>query len=148
MRSAPAPASDYDQRHSLSLFGHYRLSPRSTVGAKFRYGSNYPLVGYIGKQPLPSPAPPLFGGGSPLFHGLVESRNGLRLPAYARLDLRGDRTFTWAGRRVTLFAEIANALNHHNVRNVPYGVDRTGRVSDPTDALMPIVPSAGLVVEF
>src|SRR5262249_4766890 len=36
--------ADYDQRHSLSLFGHYRLSHRSTIGAKFRYGSNYPLV--------------------------------------------------------------------------------------------------------
>jgi hypothetical protein len=140
--------SDHDQRHSLSLFGYYRVSRRTTVGAKFRYGSNYPLTGYIGEQPFAPDAPPLFGGGRPLFYGLIESRNTLRLPAYARLDLRADRTFTWSGRRVTLFGEVANALNRQNLRNVPYGVDRAGRVSGPTDTLLPIVPSAGFVIEF
>lgn len=140
--------ADNDQRHSLSLFGHYRISSRTTLGAKFRYGSNYPLVGYIGEQPFSPDAPPLFGGGRPLFYGLAESRNGLRLPAYARLDIRADRTFTWFGRRATIVAEVANVLNRRNVRNVPYGVDRTGRVLGPTDSLMPIVPSAGLVIEF
>jgi len=49
---------------------------------------------------------------------------------------------------VTLFGEVANALNHENLRNVPYGVDRRGRVQEPTDTLLPIVPSAGLVIEF
>jgi hypothetical protein len=67
------------------------------------------------------------------------------LPAYARLDIRADRTFTWSSQRVILFAEVANTFNR---RNVPYGVDRQGRVSAPTDSLMPIVPSAGFVVEF
>jgi hypothetical protein len=140
--------ADNDQRHSLSLFGHYRLSSRTTLGAKFRYGSNYPLVGYIGEQPFSPDSPPLFGGERPLFYGLAESRNTLRLPAYARLDIRADRTFVWSGRRVTLFAEVANALNRRNLRNIPYGIDRTGRVLGPTDSLMPIVPSAGFVIEF
>jgi hypothetical protein len=79
---------------------------------------------------------------------LVESRNTLRLPAYARLDVRADRTFTWSRRRVTLFAEVANALNRRNLRNVPYDVDRSGRVFEPTDSLLPILPSAGFVIEF
>ncbi len=140
--------ADYDQRHALSLFGQYRLSNRTTIGAKFRYGSNYPLVGYIGAQPVSSGTPPLLGGSQPLFYALVDTRNTLRLPSYARLDVRADRTFTWSGRRVTLFGEVANALNHENLRNVPYGVDRRGRVLEPTDTLLPIVPSAGLVIEF
>jgi hypothetical protein len=140
--------ADNDQRHSLTLFGHYRISNRTTVAAKFRYGSNYPMVGYIGEQPIAPFAPPLFGGIRPLFYGLAESRNSLRLPAYARLDVRLDRTFTWSGHRVTLFAEVANALNRRNLRNVPFGVDRGGRVQDPTDSLLPIVPSAGFVIEF
>jgi hypothetical protein len=137
-----------DQRHALSLFGHYRLTNRTSVGAKFRYGSNYPRVGYVAEQPLPAGAPPLLGGGVPLFFGISETRNGLRLPAYARLDVRADRTFTWSGRRITLFLEVANALNRTNVRNVPYGVDRTGRVFGGTDTLLPVLPSAGFVVEF
>jgi hypothetical protein len=141
--------ADYDQRHAVSLFAHYRLSNRSTIGAKFRYGTNYPLVGYIGLRSFTPDAPPLFGGTRPLFYGLVQTRNTLRLPAYSRLDVRADRTFTWsARRRMTLFVELANALNHQNLRNVPYGVDRTGRVQEPTDTLLPIVPSAGMVIEF
>jgi hypothetical protein len=78
----------------------------------------------------------------------VQSRNTLRLPNYARLDVRADRTFTWSRRRVTLFAEVANALNRRNLRNEPYGVDRSGRVFNPTGSLLPILPSAGFVIEF
>ena len=140
--------ADADQRHTLSMYGHYRVSHRSSVSAKLRYGSNYPLTGYIGQQPFSAEAPPLFGGERPLFYGLVGERNTLRLPAYARLDVRGDRSFTWANRRVTAFAEVANLLNRTNMRNVPYGIDTRGRVLGPTDSLMPIVPSAGFVVEF
>lgn len=139
--------ADFDQRHSVSLFGRYPLSNRTALGAKFRYGSNYPLLGYIGQQ-APSSATPLFGGGTPLFYQLVQSRNTLRLPNYARLDVRADRTFTWSRRRVTLFAEVANALNRRNLRNEPYDIDRSGRVFDPTGSLLPILPSAGFVIEF
>ena len=49
---------------------------------------------------------------------------------------------------MTLFVEVANVLNRRNMRNVPYGVDRTGRVMGGTDALMPILPSAGFVIEL
>jgi hypothetical protein len=140
--------ADFDQRHGLSLFGHYRLSNRTALGAKFRYGSNYPLTGYIREQPAVSDAPPLFGGVRPLFYGLAEARNTVRLPAYARLDVRIDRTLTLSGRRMTLFAEVANVLNRRNVRNTPYDVDRIGRVLGPTDTLLPILPSAGFVLDF
>jgi hypothetical protein len=140
--------SDFDQRHALSVFGQYRLSSRSTIGAKFRYGSNYPLVGYIGEATIAQGAPPLFGGTQPLFYSLTTARNTLRLPAYARLDIRADRTFFWSGRRMTLFVEVANAFNRRNLRNEQYGVDRNGRVFEPTGSLLPIVPSAGFVIEF
>jgi hypothetical protein len=140
--------SDHDQRHTLSAYGLYRLSPRASVGVKFRYGSNYPITGYIAEQPATPDAPPLFGGLRPLFYGLTDVRNTLRLPAYARLDVRADRNVSWAGRRLTLFVEVGNVLNRRNERNVPYSVDRRGRVSGVTDSLMPIVPSAGFVIEF
>jgi hypothetical protein len=139
--------SDYDQRHTFSAYGLYRLSNRTTVGAKFRYGSNYPITGYVGEQTMPN-APQLFGGNRPLFFGLTGVRNTLRLPPYARLDVRVDRAMSWSGQRVTLFAEVANALNRRNERNVPYSVDPNGRISGVTDSLLPIVPSAGVVVEF
>lgn len=138
---------DQDQRHTLSLYGQYRLSSRSSVGAKFRYGSNYPVKGYVIEDDT-AKRPSLFAGGPILFQTLGSVRNSLRLPAYARLDVRVDRTFTIAGKRGTLFVEVANAMNRTNFRNVPYGVDTRGRVLGGTDTLLPILPSAGLVIEF
>ena len=140
--------ADYDQRHALSLFGHYRFTNRTAIGVKLRAGSNYPIVGYIGEQPARADAPPLFGGGPALFYALATQRNTLRLPAYRRIDVRIDRTMTWSRRRLTLFAEVANVLDRENMRNVPYGVDRAGRVYGPLDSLLPIVPSAGVLIEF
>lgn len=140
--------SDYDQRHTFSTYVHSRLSNRASVTAKLRYGSNFPITGYVGEAPVSSTAPPLFGGMRPLFLALVDQRNTRRLPAYVRLDLRADRTTSVAGRRVTVFVEVANALNRRNERNVPYSVQRNGLISGVTDSLLPIVPSAGFVVEF
>jgi serine/threonine protein kinase len=47
-----------------------------------------------------------------------------------------------------LFVDVANVLNHANVRNATYFVDRAGRVLETTESLMPIVPSGGLMIEF
>jgi hypothetical protein len=139
--------ADADQRHTLSLYGNYRLSSRSSVSTRFRYGSNFPVTGYIGPAPASLGMNPLIDG-RPLFLGFVSERNTLRLPAYARLDVRADRAFTWSGRRLVVFIDVANVLNRTNLRNSTYSVDRAGRVFETTESLMPIVPSGGLVFEF
>jgi outer membrane cobalamin receptor len=125
---------DADQRHTLSLSGSYRLRSRTSVSARYRYGSNYPVVGYIGL-----PAGVL---------RLATERNTLRLPPYSRLDLRADRAFTWSSRRLVVFGAVANVLDHENVRNTSYAIDGAGRVVGRAGSLLPFVPSAGLVVEF
>ena len=129
------------------LYGNYRLSSRTSVSARYRYGSNYPIAGYFG---APSPAqgqPPVIDG-QPLFYGLSTQRNTVRLPAYSRFDVRADRAFKWSSRRLVVFVEVGNILNHENLRNTSYFVDRAGRVFDTTESAIPIVPSGGLVIEF
>ncbi|RPH55433.1 MAG: hypothetical protein EHM89_17125 [Acidobacteria bacterium] len=139
--------ADADQRHTLSLYGNYRLSSRASVSTRYRYGSNYPMVGYIGEPSTSLGQNPLVDG-RPLFFGLAGQRNTLRLPAYSRLDVRADRAFNWSGRRLVLFVDVANVLNRTNARNASSFVDRAGRVFETTESLMPIVPSGGLVIEF
>jgi hypothetical protein len=138
---------DADQRHTLSLYGNYRLSSRASISARYRYGSNYPINGYIGEPSAAQGQPPVIDG-QPAFYGLSTERNTQRLPAYSRLDVRADRAFTWAGRRLVVFVDVANILNHENFRNASYSIDRAGRVFDTTESLMPIVPSGGLAFEF
>ena len=58
-------------------------------------------------------------------------------------------TLTLAGRRVSLFAEVLNVLNRTNL-GAADGVVRpgTGEAVGYTRALLPRLPSAGLVIEF
>ena len=138
---------DADQRHTLSLYGSYRLSSRTSVSARYRYGSNYPITGYIG-LPAPQLGAPTVADGLPVFLGLSRERNVLRLPPYSRLDVRADRAFTWSRRRLVAFVDVANVLNHRNLRNTSYVIDGAGRVRGRAGSLLPFVPSGGLVVEF
>jgi hypothetical protein len=139
--------ADADQRHTLSLYGNYRLSSRASVTGRYRYGSNYPIAGYIGDPSAALGQGPVVDG-RPLFYGLATERNTLRLPAYSRLDVRADRAFNWSGRRLVVFVDVANVLNRTNYRNASYFIDRAGRVFETRESLMPIVPSGGLVIEF
>jgi hypothetical protein len=125
---------DQDQRHTVNLYGFYRISDRTSLSGKLRAGSNSPAPGYYGDV-----------GGAFV---LTDRRNELRLPAYARLDLRANRTYQWGHRRLTLFAEVMNALNRANVRFNPPSVSSTGAVRHIFERMMPIVPSAGVLVEF
>jgi hypothetical protein len=126
---------DLDQRHTLNAYLFYRFTPRFSASAKYRSGSNFPIPGYYTVE-----------GGS---YFVGPERNALRLPAYGRLDLRANRTFTWSRRRLTLFAEVINVLNQDNVRFSPPRVNNTTRqVTRLFDSLVPVIPSAGILFEF
>ncbi len=126
---------DLDQRHTLNLYGFYRMSDRTSLTGKLRLGSNFPVPGYYIER-----------DGQYFVTGL---KNGLRLPLYARLDLRANRTFNWPRKRLTLFAEVMNLFNRDNQRFDPPSIDsRTGRATGLFRTMIPIVPSAGVLLEF
>ena len=80
---------------------------------------------------------------------VTSERNGVRLPSYARLDLRANRTFNWSHRRLTLFAEVINVLNRDNVRYRPPSIDTPDRQGRPNVRVVDSVcPSAGVLIEF
>jgi outer membrane receptor protein involved in Fe transport len=127
--------SDFDQRHTINACAVYRASARASYVAKLRVGSNFPIPGYYAER-------------DDVYY-VTDARNGERLPIYARLDLRANRTFAWSSSRMTLFAEIINVLNRANVRFNPPGVNlATRQTSNPFDSMLPIVPSAGVLIEF
>jgi hypothetical protein len=126
---------DFDQRHTVTAFARYVVSERTSVNARWRFGSNRPVRGYFEER----------AGG--FFVGFA--RNGLRVPIYSRLDARFDRTYQWGRRRLTLFGEVINVLNRENVRPVLPGINTsTGQAFGPLDPMFPIVPSVGVTLEF
>ncbi len=127
--------SDLDQRHAVNLYLSFRVSDRTNVSTKIRSGTNVPAPGYYAQN------------GDDFV--VSSMRNTLRLPTYSRVDVRANRTFNWARKRLTLFAEVINLFNRDNVRFNPPGVNTaTGRVSNLFESLIPIVPSAGILIEF
>jgi len=127
--------ADLDQRHAVNLYLSFRISDRTNLSTKIRAGTNIPAPGYYTQQ------------GTDFF--VSSTRNTSRLPTYSRVDVRANRTFNWSRKRLTLFAEVINLLNKENVRFNPPGVNTsTGRVSNLYESLIPIVPSAGILIEF
>jgi hypothetical protein len=127
--------ADYDQRHTVNAYVRVGLSPRMTVSTRVRYGSNFPIAGYWEERDG------LYYVGS--------ARNRLRLPTYARVDARANRTFFVKRSRLTLFAEVLNVLGRDNVRQADPSVNRrTRQATGLLEELFPVLPSVGLLVEF
>jgi hypothetical protein len=125
---------DFDQRHTLNVVVTQRLSYRANLGAKLRIGSNVPITGYF--------------AGEPDAMRLSASRNDVRLPTYARLDIRAARTFTVASRRLTLFVEVMNVLRRSNYGQAEGAIRTNLEAVGFLEELIPFVPSAGLLIEF
>lgn len=128
--------SDFDQRHTLTVFGSYRITPTLNLSTKYRYGSGFPVAGFYEARP---------GG---VF--LSDERNLYRPEAYSRWDLRANKAFLFDGWKLTLYGEVINVLDrtHHRYTGLD-GLDlRTGRAFLETDTLFPLLPSIGVTVDF
>jgi hypothetical protein len=138
---------DFDQRNTFTAYGSLRLTPNVNLSSSARYGSGYPLVGYI-QGPLDFA---LLPGGLLPFH-LTALPNQTRLPSYQSVDCRLNKTFTNGRRRLTLYVEAANITNHDNWRYFDYLIPPTvqylsliGRFRENT---MPLLPAVGMSLEF
>jgi hypothetical protein len=127
---------DFDQRHTFNAYANYRVTDRFSIAGKWRAGSNVPAVGYWEQR-------------GPDEYYVSSTRNELRVPSYSRLDLRASRTFNWQAKRMTLFVEVMNVLAHDNVRFNQPGINvRTRRAFGLFESMIPLVPSAGILLEF
>jgi hypothetical protein len=81
---------------------------------------------------------------------LAEARNRLGRGAYQRAEVRINKFYGRRRANVTLYAEVVNLLNRRNHRFDRFnGYNaRTGQAFLTLDRMFPILPSAGLVVEF
>jgi hypothetical protein len=122
--------ADFDRRHSLSLSAQYSFTNRTAAAVMFRAGSSLPGSAYVLSNTLQS--------------GPNSGRNEVRQTPYARLDVTAQKTLDVAGRRVTIFAEIINALNRSNM-----GPVQGQESGEPfRERILPRMALAGLRVEF
>lgn len=127
---------DFDQRHTVNIYASRRLSEHWNVSLKARLGSGFPYPGYFEKR------------GEEFY--LSSERNRERLPWYGRIDLRLNRAFYFTRSKLSLYVEVLNVTNRENLRYADINsVNATTRkVSMDRNSLLPILPTAGFVIEF
>lgn len=134
-RDASRFPSAFEQAHMFTAAGSFRLSDRWDGSTTLRLASNWPYDGYFESRE------------GRIF--LSDRRNALRLPTYARIDVRLRRLVPIGTRRLVLFGEAINLLNRRNIRQVEGSYDsRTLEVFRISEQQLPIIPSIGLAFEF
>jgi len=132
-------ASDVDQRHTVNVYGSYRFNETWNLSSEWRYGSGQPVPGFYRQV-----GNPLDGS-----YFLTNVRNTTRLPSYNRVDVRVNKAFLFEKWKLTLNGEVINVTNSNNRRYAGFdGFGFDGRVFGQLDRVLPILPSAGFVVEF
>lgn len=128
--------SDYDARGSVRAFATYRLNHAWNLSSRFVYATGLPIPGFFELR-----------NGIPY---LASERNSLRLPPYQRTDFRINRAFVKRRTQYTLFVEVVNVTNHDNVvfdaLNSFNAI--TGQASLGLQRTFPILPAAGIVIDF
>jgi outer membrane receptor for ferrienterochelin and colicin len=128
---------DFDQRHTVNVYASYRFSETWNWSTRMRYGSSFPYPAYLER-----------GASGELLVG--PERNRERLPDYSRIDARLTKAFFFDRKKLSLYVEVLNLLNHENVRFDTIGGVQSGsrRVNLSRDTLFPILPIGGFVLEF
>jgi len=123
---------DRDQPHILSASGVARLGRGWEVGATFRYTSGTPYT------PVTSATyDAVTDAYSPRLGPAMSARN----PAFSRLDLRVQKTWTFARGSLAAYLDVQNVYNAPNREGFDYGYDYRSRSGTRG---LPILPILGL----
>jgi TonB family protein len=127
---------DYDQTHVLTAIVSYKLGAGWELGGRFRYATGNPQTPIVGsiKDDLTDTFVPLFGP--------VNSR---RLPAFAQLDVRVDKVWTFNNWSLDLYLDIQNVTNTRSVEGTAYSYNYAQSAYFEG---LPIVPILGVKANF
>jgi TonB family protein len=123
---------DYDQTHILTALGSYRLGRGWELGARWRYVTGNPYT-----PPVTAIYDADAGAYSPLNGAPFSGRDA----AFHRLDVRIDKTWTFARWKLGMYLDLQNTYFRRNPegRAYNYSYSRSDAVSG-----LPILPIVGL----
>ncbi len=126
---------DYDQPHTVTAMGQWRLPGRWTVSARFRVASGQPYTPYVCA----------WEAASATYYPLEGEPQSARARTFHQLDVRADRTVLKERWRLNVYLDIQNVYNARNpVLQFP-----NWNCSDQGGTIwIPIVPAFGLKGEF
>ena len=135
----------YDRRHDVSIVLNHRFSEHFDLGLTWVYGSGNTFTAPIANVRLQNPLNSPF---SDPRTSVYTSRNGLRMPAYHRLDigLNWHKKTSWGER--TWSVSVYNAYSRQNPYFIYVGRGPTGQKSLRQVSLFPIIPSVSYSFKF
>ena len=135
--TGPMSLFQYDQTHALTLVGSYRLGRGWQLGGRFRLTS--------GSLYTPSSFGSFDDAAGSQLAALGYPPFGQRLPFFQQVDLRADKTWQFAGWKLTGYLDVQNVYAAPNPQGVSYNYNFT---QSKYSVGLPIVPSLGLRGEF
>ena len=140
-----------DRRHNLNAVASWALGRRTTLGARFGFGTGLPFTDIVGQIVRRTYDPgnntwTLYNGVQP-YEAVGGDRNASRYPTFQRLDLMLAQRYTKGRASITPYLQIVNAYNRRNV--FIYTFDYTNNPPErQATSQFPFLPSIGVTVEF
>ncbi len=140
-----------DRRHNVNAIASYALGTRTTLSARFGFGTGLPFTDIVGQIVRRSydPATNTWTALNAVqrFEAIGGDRNSSRYPVFQRLDLMASRRYTRGRATLTPYFQVVNAYNRRNV--FIYTFDYTANPPErQATSQFPFLPSIGLTVEF
>lgn len=127
---------DSDQTHNLVVIGQYKLTPKWTLGLRWRYVTGNPTTPVVGS---------VYDADADRFAPVYGDVNSGRNDDFHQLDLRVDRQWVFDTWRLTAYLDVRNVYNRANGAGRSYNFDFSQ--SEPRTEI-PVVPSFGIRGEF
>lgn len=123
---------DYDQAHNVIAVASWQVSPRWRVGGRFQLTTGKPYTPVTGA---------LYQADVDLYLPSYGVANSQRVDVQHQLDLRVDRTWSFAKWKLAAYLDISNVYLNAAAIEYQYNFDYTRRTAITT---LPIIPSFGL----
>lgn len=158
----------FDQRHTVNFVLNYRLTNWLEVGARWQYGSGFPISEPRGIKPRiiledqdldGIPETPVIatrksfsnnGGEDPVIFDVDfgDRKLNSRKPEYHRLDVRVNFLADWWDLSWVLYIDVINVYNRSNVIAYDYYIGQNLILGRETTTQLPIIPTLGFSVRF
>jgi hypothetical protein len=104
---------DHDQTHALAAVVGWERGPWS-AGGRVRWVTGEPRTEVVGAY---------FDARLGRWDPILGAHNGIRLPDFAQLDVRGERRFTLGAAKLAIYAEVHNVTARANAEEIAYSAD-------------------------
>jgi len=125
---------DFDQTHIFAAAATVVLGRGWEAGAVMRFVSGNPETPIVASYQVSNAGPASY-------KSVYGRLNSARAPAFQRLDLRVQKTWTFSQWKLALYLDIQNSYNAKNIETVSYGYDYRQRADVRG---LPIIPILGL----